>query len=152
MKALLLYLVITLPQLSYSPTERYSEKNDRDKLVKTATKLLNTNYKATGNDPSGFDCSGFTQYVYSKAIGVKLEHGSKLQAKKGKNVKYKKAKKGDLIFFHRANRINHVGLITKISGDEIWVIHATSSKGVILEDINKSSYWKTKFAFIRTYL
>ena len=152
MKYLLIKLFLVIQILpSYTLYENDGTK-DRDKVVMNAMKYINTSYKTAGNSPKGFDCSGFTQYVYRDAVGVRLQHGSSLQAKEGKKVKLKKAKKGDLIFFKNKGRINHVGIISKVVNNEIWVIHSTSSKGVILEDVNASKYWKARIAFIKSYL
>jgi len=152
MKHSLVFLLLVLPAIYGFTPHPEGDKRDRDKIVDTAMDYLNTRYRSAGSSPSGFDCSGFTQYVYDRALKIDLQHGSYLQAKSGKKIKTKKAKKGDLIFFRKRGKINHVGVITKIKGPEIWVIHATSSKGVILEDVNTSSYWRSKIAFVRTYL
>ena len=123
--------------------------NDQKAIIQTAKSLINSNYKYGGKSPSGFDCSGFTQYVFKKALNIKLPPSSKLQSKKGKTVKLKKTRPGDLIFFKRSGRINHVGIVYKADKKSLWVIHSTSSKGVILEDINRSSYWKSKIYSIK---
>lgn len=145
-----LFLVLQLLP-SYKLYEDCSIKG-RDKVVKNAMKYINTRYKTAGNSPKGFDCSGFTQYIYKDATGIKLQHGSRLQAENGKKVRLNRAQKGDLIFFKNKGRINHVGIISKVVNNEIWVIHSTSSKGVILEDVNDSNYWKPRIAFIKSYL
>ncbi len=152
MKHPIIYLLFVLPIIYGFAPDLDGGKKDRDKVVSTAMNYINTKYKAAGTSPSGFDCSGFTRYVYDRAINVKLKHGSKLQAKSGKKIKTKKANKGDLIFFRNKGKINHVGVISEVSKGEIWVIHATSSKGVILEDVNRSSYWRSRIAFVRTYI
>jgi cell wall-associated NlpC family hydrolase len=152
MKHPMIFLLFVLPGI-YGFTPDIEDGNkDRDKIVNTAMDYINTRYKAAGTTPSGFDCSGFPKYVYNRALNVNLKHGSKLQARSGKKIETKKAKKGDLIFFRNKGNINHVGVISKVSKGEIWVIHATSSKGVILEDVNNSSYWRSRIAFVRTYI
>jgi len=124
----------------------------RKKITKSAHTHLGANYIYGGEKPTGFDCSGFTKYIYKSSIGINLPHGSKLQSKLGKKINIKNAQKGDLIFFKKRNKINHVGIIYKLKKDEIWVIHSTTSKGVILEDIKKNPYWKKKVVAIRSLL
>jgi cell wall-associated NlpC family hydrolase len=66
------------------------------KLVKVAKKYAGTRYRYGGSSPSGFDCSGFTKYVYAK-FGVNLPHSAWAQGKKGKRIAKSKAKPGDLV-------------------------------------------------------
>lgn len=129
-----------------------SNAEQRNKIAYSAHSHLGANYVYGGEKPTGFDCSGFTKYIYKTSIGINLPHGSKLQSKLGNKIKLKKAQKGDLIFFKKGNKINHVGIIYKLKKDEIWVIHSTTSKGVILEDIKKNPYWQKKVVAIRSIL
>ncbi|NNL92277.1 MAG: C40 family peptidase [Saprospiraceae bacterium] len=132
---------------STNPT--LEDANARMAVIKQAKQLLKTKYKYGGKNPKGFDCSGFTQYVYKSAIGINLGGSSKAQFKQGVTVSKKNAKPGDLIFFKRSGKINHVGIITKSDNNSIFVIHSTSSKGVIIEDVRKSSYWQSKISKIK---
>jgi len=125
------------------------KNSQRMAIAKTAKSLINTKYKYGGKTPKGFDCSGFTQYVFKKTLNMKLAPSSKYQAKQGKKIKSKDALPGDLIFFKRGGRVNHVGIIYEIDKKSTWVIHSTTSKGVILEDIKRSSYWKNKVSAIK---
>ncbi|MBT8190988.1 MAG: C40 family peptidase [Bacteroidia bacterium] len=120
-------------------------------LVKEATKLLGSPYKYGGTNPSGFDCSGFTWYVYSKALNMQLKRTSKDQARMGKNVHVENLQPGDLIFFKFSSgpKINHVSLVTENKRGRLIVIHSTTSRGVIKEDILGSPYWKPKIAFAK---
>jgi cell wall-associated NlpC family hydrolase len=147
---LLLLFVIPLSPVIDFGSDRDSKA--REKLVDIAMQYLNTSYKSGGDTPRGFDCSGFTKYIYRRALNKKLDHGASLQAQIGKKVKIHKAKKGDLLFFKKNGRINHVGIVTKANKDELWVIHSTTSRGVIAEDVKKSSYWNSKIAFVRSHM
>lgn len=120
-------------------------------LVKEATKLLGSPYKYGGANPSGFDCSGFTSYVYSKALNMRLNRSSKDQARMGKKVNINDLVPGDLIFFRLSSgsKINHVSLVTENKRGRLIVIHSTSSRGVIKENVMGSPYWKPKIAFAK---
>jgi len=60
------------------------------------------------------------------------------------SIDLQNAQPGDLVFFKNKGKVVHVSLISNVTSSSVWVIHATSSRGVIEEDIMASSYWKTK--------
>lgn len=90
----------------------YSGENSGAKVVETAESLLGTPYSWGGTSPSGFDCSGFTQYVYKNALGVDLPRVSRDQANYGSAVSVSSAKAGDLLYFDTvgSGRTSHVGI------------------------------------------
>lgn len=82
----------------------------RVKAVKVAKKLVGTPYRYGGTTKRGFDCSGYTQYVWKKA-GKKLPRTSRAQRSHVKKVSRANARKGDLVFFHSSSgRVYHVGI------------------------------------------
>lgn len=93
-----------------------------------------------GTTPAGFDCSGFTQYVFAKH-GISLPRVSRDQFKVGTAVSFSNLKPGDLIFFSIAkNRtVDHVGIYV---GNGQF-INASSSKGVTIYTFG--TYWKSVF-------
>ncbi|MCD7973004.1 MAG: C40 family peptidase [Candidatus Azobacteroides sp.] len=121
--------------------------------MKYAHKFNGTKYRYGGKNPkTGFDCSGFICYVY-KEINVQLPPSSRELSKKGKNISLNKVKAGDLLFFKGSNKKNkkvgHVALVTENKSGKIKMIHATTSKGVITETYNSSSYWTSRFLFAK---
>jgi cell wall-associated NlpC family hydrolase len=133
-----------------SPTA-HNSSHVRKNVTQEAKRQIGVKYKYGGKTPSGFDCSGFTRYVYDK-VNIALSPSSTLQARQGKKVNLKWAKKGDLLFFGSGGRINHVALITANEKDGIYVVHSTSSRGVIEENVSRSSYWNRRIMFARTVL
>lgn len=131
-----------------------SAMRQRKKIIKTAKQLLNSPYKSNGTSPKGFDCSGYTQYVFKK-VGIELPHGSGAQAKLGKKIKLKKAKPGDLVFFcssKRKKRINHVAIVYSNEKGHLKIIHSTSSAGVIIDEEDSYSwkgYWGERLLYAR---
>ena len=67
-------------------------------------------YKYAAAGPSRFDCSGFTMYVYKKAIGKKLPHKANTQQKYGKAVSKGSKQIGDLIIFRSGSYGYHAGI------------------------------------------
>ncbi len=127
------------------------EQRLRDSVTKSARKYLGTKYKYGGTSPRGFDCSGFITYVLSQ-YGYEGGRSSKQLANNGLPVNKHNVKAGDLIFFGNNRSISHVALVSKVHKDEVFIIHSTSSKGVIEESLDDSSYWKSRFMFARNII
>ena len=118
-------------------------------LTGTALSLRGTPYRNGGVDPAtGFDCSGFTQYVFGRH-GLSLPREVREQFQTGKKVQPDELTVGDLIFFTTtAPGPTHVGII--IGGDQF--IHAPSSTGVVRIERLSSTYWSQRFLAARRVL
>jgi cell wall-associated NlpC family hydrolase len=82
----------------------------RRTVVSKAHSLRGTPYRYGGESPSGFDCSGFTQYVYGRA-GKHIPRTASAQRSATKHVSRSEAVPGDLVFFHNSSgRVTHVGI------------------------------------------
>lgn len=126
----------------------------RDGIVDHAVELLGIKYKYGGDRPrEGFDCSGLTRYLYQNA-GLDLPRVSRDQAGLGEVQSFDDARPGDLVFYRRGRpgRVFHVSIVVEVNPGELWVVHATSSRGVIRENILASSYWKPKIYQVRDVL
>ena len=134
---------------SRKSVDRGSRNELRMDIAKHSRKYKGIKYKYAGKTPkTGFDCSGFTSYVFKK-FNIEISSGSKLQSKTGREIPLKRAKPGDLIFFGKGRKVTHVALVTKNTRDGIFVIHSTSSKGIMEQNVSKSNYWKPKILFAR---
>ena len=127
--------------------EKASNMNIGEKLVpvlQEASDYLGTPYKYGGSSKAGIDCSGLTSNCYLKA-GVTLPRSAAEQSQFGEKVERDALQIGDLVFFDAKNRnkIDHVGMVTKIEGDKVIFIHASSSNGVRFDYLNEG-YWKDK--------
>lgn len=107
-------------------------------VVATAKQYIGCKYVYGGNSPSGFDCSGFTSYVY-KQYGVSLNRTASGQYSNGVAVNRSDLQPGDLVMFGKSG-INHVGIY--VGGGQI-VHAANSSRGVTTDTINSGYYNKT---------
>ena len=122
----------------------FSQSYSPRTFVKKCKKYMGTPYKYGGNDKNGIDCSGLV-YNNLRELNVVFPRISHQQAAVFKEVKVNKARKGDLIYFVTAgDRINHTGVVISKKGSDIRFIHASTSKGVRIDDLN-SEYWKQKF-------
>jgi cell wall-associated NlpC family hydrolase len=124
---------------------------EREELVKYAKKFLGTPYVWAGDDPSGFDCSGFSSYVY-KNSGVILPRRAVDQYEGSKQIKEKAVQKGDLVFFDNGSGISHVGIVISDKGKPIVMIHSSTSKGIVITEIDSSDYWKQRLYGFGSYL
>jgi cell wall-associated NlpC family hydrolase len=110
-------------------------------LAGTALGLRGIPYRNGGSDPSGFDCSGFTQYVFAQ-YGIALPREVREQFRVGKAVKPDDLAAGDIIFFTTTDPgPSHVAIA--IGGDEF--VHAPSSTGVVRVEHLSSSYWSPRY-------
>ena len=110
-------------------------------LVGAALALRGTPYRNGGADPRGFDCSGFTQYVFAQ-FGVSLPRSVQEQFRTGRPLPPQDLSAGDLVFFSTTEAgASHVAIA--IGGDEF--VHAPSSAGVVRVEHLSSSYWAPRY-------
>lgn len=113
----------------------------RSEIITYAQKYIGTRYRRGGISPSGFDCSGFVMYVYSR-YGFHLPRTSGAQYRSGRRISLRKALPGDLIFFAtRGRRISHSGIYI---GHRKF-IHAPSTGKFVRIDSVDSRYWRKRF-------
>ena len=121
----------------------------QNKLARSAKSMLGIGYKYGGTGPSRYDCSGFTQHVFSK-YGVQLPRVSKKQALVGQLIRFDRLQTGDLIFFDskKSSTVNHVGIYL---GNKKF-IHASQSQGLITINKITSRYFQKHFKWGRRVL
>jgi len=110
-------------------------------VVRTAYAYRGTRYRYGGSARGGFDCSGFTSYVY-RMRGVDLPHNAAAQFQCGTAVGRSHMKEGDLVFFETTRRgISHVGIYV---GNGKFV-HASSARGQVRVDSLDGGYYASRF-------
>jgi cell wall-associated NlpC family hydrolase len=130
--------IVRKPDAMISPNTR--------NLIKVARSYTGVPYRIGGNDNRGIDCSGLLCNSF-KEFGILLPRVSRQQAEFFPAIDIPNIRTGDLVFFSVNGReVNHAGIVTEVrSEDEVIFIHASTSKGVI-EDNMMSNYWKARFA------
>lgn len=114
-------------------------------IVAAAKQYLGTRYVYGGSSPSGFDCSGFTMYIYGK-FGYSLPHSATSQWQSGLGTKIwgiNALQAGDLVFFCDPSRSNgkacsHAGIY--IGNGQFIHSSSSSSGGVIISDLTSGYY------------
>src|SRR5688572_3102622 len=114
-------------------------------LISTALSFRGVPYRNGGSDPSGFDCSGFVQYVFGQ-LGTLLPREVHDQYRAGRAIDLDDVEAGDLLFFETEGRgASHVGMV--VGGGEF--VHAPSSRGVVRVERYDASYWASRFVGAR---
>lgn len=113
-------------------------------VIMSALSLKGTPYKYGGSSPqTGFDCSGFVQYVFKQSVNLSLPRNTFAQSQIGKAVAKQDLQAGDLVFFNTVkNAISHVGIYV---GDNRF-IHAPNAKGQVRIESMEKGYWAQKFS------
>ena len=137
------------PDAALPPTETRRTPNppvyDGYSVSSTALSLRGSPYRDGGTDPSGFDCSGFVQYVFDQH-GIAMPRDVRHQFEVGRRVEPNTLEPGDLVFFTTvASGASHVGIA--IGGDQF--VHAPSSRGVVRVERLSAPYWSDRFVGAR---
>ncbi|HFC6397320.1 TPA: C40 family peptidase [Neisseria polysaccharea] len=135
----------------YAQTARTN--NDRtsgsaDELIGNAMGLLGVAYRYGGTSVStGFDCSGFMQHIFKRAMGINLPRTSAEQAQMGTPVSRSDLQPGDMVFFRTlgGGRISHVGLYI---GNDRFIHAPRTGKNIEITSLSHK-YWSGKYAFAR---
>jgi cell wall-associated NlpC family hydrolase len=124
-----------------SPAPAHSKTGNE--MVDFALGYLGSRYVYGGASPSGFDCSGFTSYVY-KSFGISLTRNASGQYRdNGTHIEKSELGAGDLVFFSTNGRsVTHVGIYV---GDEEFIHASTSSTGVIISRLDSAYYTRNWF-------
>jgi len=116
-----------------------------DLIVQTALSYQGVPYRYGGTSRQGMDCSGLINVAYQAADRYVPRSSSQIAAE-GDRVKLSKVIPGDLLLFSAkgGTRIDHVGLVVEVQGDEVAFIHATTSAGVRVDRLT-DTYWDKRF-------
>ena len=121
-----------------------SSTNGGNNVVSFAKQYLGYPYVSAGKTPeTGFDCSGFTRYVYMQ-FGITLGGSAASQAGSGVEVSRDALIPGDLLLYYDEGKtkIGHTGIYI---GDGNFIHAANPSRGVVIDNLNTNSYYNTRF-------
>lgn len=118
-----------------------------DTLIAESMKYLGTPYRWAGKTPKGFDCAGFTRYIYSR-FGVVLAPSAGGQYRMCKKVEDGVLKVGDLVFYggrKHTKAVGHVGIVTEVNDDGSFrFIHSATTTGICITS-SKAPYYRRRY-------
>jgi cell wall-associated NlpC family hydrolase len=126
---------------------KHNSSGSGSEVVQVAQKYKGAKYKWGGASPKGFDCSGFTWYVYQKATGMDITRGVEEQWKFGRSVGRGQWQPGDIVFFENTfeRGLSHCGIYVNRGK----FIHAENEQtGVIISSLD-SDYYSQHYAGAR---
>ncbi len=110
------------------------------KLLEVVASWLGVPYKDNASSKEGTDCSGFVQAVYKEVYGKTISRNTQGMLKDVKKVERTQLKEGDLVFFSiQSKKVSHVGIYLK----DNKFVHASTKKGVMVNDLNEPYYANT---------
>lgn len=136
------------PRLDYQALARASillgvdiNMEDNHKLYLEAADWIGVPYRGGGDSKRGADCSGLVYQVYRKVYRTQVPRNTEDLKKESNKVAKRNLREGDLVFFTSSrskNKVAHVGIYLK-NGK---FIHSSTSKGVIVSNLNENYYTK----------
>lgn len=143
---------VVVVQPAPAPTQNIVYSNapasvDTSSVLAAARSLLGVRYTSGGTSPeTGFDCSGFTSYIYG-VTGVSISRSSAGQLSNGAAVSEENLQPGDIIIW--ANDGSNYAAHSSVYAGGNTIIHATSNKGVQQTDLNNWKSWGQHIIGIR---
>jgi cell wall-associated NlpC family hydrolase len=133
------------PQAAVTKAKKHKSWSQRHKVglkaVAIARKQIGKSYRYGGHGPQNFDCSGLVQYSYAKA-GVRLPRTANAQHRRIKrHVRFQNLAVGDLLYFYGDG---HTGIVSKIKGHKVYMIHAAHT-GTRIKQVLMNSYYRQHF-------
>ena len=115
--------------------------NENPHLIREVASWLGTPHRYGGNTRQGADCSGFVMEVFRAIYNTRLPRSSADMASHTRRLNKSQLQEGDLVFFRTSGgrKVSHVGIY--LSNNKF--IHASSTRGVIVSDLNEPYYVRT---------
>lgn len=120
----------------------------QDDIIQYGRQYLGKPYRYAGKGPNGFDCSGYTSFVFRK-FGYRLDTSSSGQDRQIPTIARREdLRKGDLVFFEgrrQSGIVGHVGIVTEVfSNGHFKFIHSSTTSGVIISS-SREPYYASRY-------
>jgi cell wall-associated NlpC family hydrolase len=128
-----------------SPVDLTNLSKVKSRLLRQYKEWKGTPYRYGGTSRKGVDCSAFVQNSFYSQLGYKLPRTTRTQIKAGSKIAKSDLKVGDIVFFNTGSNSLHNGIYI----GESEFIHASSSKGVTISNLDNQYWQKTYLTSIR---
>ena len=152
-----LFLVISAKKFKENkfPNDLSENPGIKQEIIDFAYSLRGVDYKSGGINQEGFDCSGFTRYVYDH-FGYQIPRSSRSQYEIGKAIANDSISIADLVFFKGRNinstRVGHVGLVVSRSKNNNFAfIHASINFGIKVDSLS-NEYYNQRYLGAKRYI
>jgi len=133
---------IAADSISYDPLSLHI-----DSMIAFGKTLLGKPYRYRGAAPWPMDCSGYVNLIFSR-FGYSLPRSSRDIARAVPEVNLKEIRRGDLLFFRGRNSgspgVGHVGIVFDVTPEGILMIHSSTSRGIVIENISNLAYYQRR--------
>ena len=134
-------------RLTHSDSIVKTRNTRADAIISYAKTFLGVPYRYGGSTPSGFDCSGFINYIFGN-FGFSLVRTSFGLADLGETIALSNIQPGDLMFFKGSNVnssvVGHVAMVVEVAPNTLKFIHSANG-GVIIENFVTSKYYIQRY-------
>lgn len=115
-------------------------------LIDYGKELLGRRYRSRGPGGVTLDCSGFVSYVFSK-LNISLPRSSSAMSGFTQPISQSDIRPGDLLYYRGRGRrgVGHVAMVIDVDGDDIKMIHSSTSRGVVIEPYKGSAYFARRY-------
>ena len=146
--ALRCFLLVVCLQASVASAQAQVSVVSVDSLLTYARQHLGAPYRWGGKSPKGFDCAGFTRYVFAH-FGLQLAPAAGPQYRQGTRVEADSIRPGDLVFYagrSGGTAIGHVGLVVErdSASATFRFIHSSTTAGVIITR-STEPYYRSRY-------
>lgn len=128
-----------------SPIDLTNLPKVKNRLLSQYKDWRGTPYRYGGTSRNGVDCSAFVQNTFHSQLGYRLPRTTRTQIKAGFKIAKSDLKIGDIVFFNTGFNALHNGIYI----GESKFIHASSSKGVTISNLDNQYWQKTYLTSIR---
>jgi probable lipoprotein NlpC len=122
-----------------------------DEVLYYAESYLGTPYRYGGTTEAGLDCSGFMNKVFGW-LDKKIPRSSREIATLGISIPWNEIEKGDLLYFSRSSKSDHIGhiaMVIEVGDKKMKIIHASTTRGVVIENIYGMDYYLRRFVMAK---
>jgi cell wall-associated NlpC family hydrolase len=135
----------TSAEITASPETQIETLLQGMSIVSEASKYMGIPYRWGGTSPqTGFDCSGFVQFIFRHTLNIKLPRMPVDMSRLGSRVSREELAPGDLVFFNtRGGKFTHVGIYVNDS----QFIHAPMPGTRVMVSRMDSAYYRYRFTY-----